>query len=139
MPSRASCGLAVSSLDTHIGQRVRVHYNLRTRRWTITGAWKGAPRTLIGHADSLTLADVTPKVSVAGMERIRRIGERSVVAWLVGTLESVDATPVPPVNGRRVSLNPKRPIDTFYHSDDMSPFVTAKRVTFTKGGEAHAE
>jgi hypothetical protein len=76
------------------GQEVKVHYNLhRCSRgvdpkegescWVVStrqqGRWKVA-----GYVEGLLMKDVTFKVSRAGVDRIRRIKKRKVVAWFEG-------------------------------------------------------
>ncbi len=63
--------------------RVFVYYNLHKKLWSIRDC---KTRRVIGHNDIVALANVKPKVSQAGRERVLREGRKNVHAGLEGTL-----------------------------------------------------
>ena len=67
-----------------IGETVRVHKNLSNGRWVICARVAGKSWQAIQYADAIELADVTPVVSVKSVDRIRKSGDREVVAKIQG-------------------------------------------------------
>ncbi|OLT34366.1 hypothetical protein BJF79_07285 [Actinomadura sp. CNU-125] len=125
----------VCDIDELRGQRVRVHFNLHTRRWSVTalaGQYKGR---VIVQVDDITLhggpdGAVEFKVSRAGWERCRRTGHRNVHAWCIGLVHDVDTGP--DLHDRiRVTYNPQR-APRFEIAATGEPVRTAARVTFAK-------
>lgn len=70
-----------------IGEKVRVHVNLHNGCYVITHKGKVA-----GYVKSLTLEDVTPKISMSGYNKCKDEQQRNVHAFLEGTLVSMSAT-----------------------------------------------
>ena len=81
--------------------KVRVYRNLHKKCYSIQAKINGSWR-VIDHADSVTLVDVTFKVSQAGRERVLRERRKNVHAFVYGTIVQDPG----PVTGRRVSYNP---------------------------------
>ena len=66
-------------------------------------------RTVIARGGNITLTDVRFYVQPRGVARIRDKKQRSVVAYAIGTIESVDSSPAPATAGLlKVSFNPYR-------------------------------
>lgn len=117
------------------GRRMRVHFNLHTRRWSVT-ALSGEHRgRVVAQVDDITLhggpdGAVEFKVSRAGWERCRRTGHRNVHAWCIGLVQDIDTAP-DLRNLIRVTYNPLR-APQFEVAATREPVVTAARVTFAK-------
>lgn len=106
-------------------------YRCLTRRaapWSIREGGR-----VVGHAASLTLRDVTFRVSAAGVARIRRRGQRQVVAHARGDL--AETGPVP-ADALRVRFNPYRASD--FLVPDGSPIAAAALVWFLADGSCWA-
>ena len=70
-------------------QRVMVYYNLHKNMWSIKSLKTGR---VFGHANTVILSDVKPKVSESGRQRVLNTKQKNVHAGIVGTLEStIDA------------------------------------------------
>lgn len=72
-----------------MSMRVRVYYNLRTKRWSIkamSGSFKGK---VIAHAEGVMLSDAKTVVSEKGRQRVMREKRKNVHAYIDGTLEAV--------------------------------------------------
>lgn len=117
-----------------IGRRVVVYKNLICGDWSVAEVKgsKGKGR-VIAHCREIVLADVTFHVSEASRQTVIRKGERSVHAWVIGTvwlgpssgwLEVHCGAPVP------VTYNPYR-CGSFTRRDDGQPVTAAAYVHFT--------
>tara|TARA_R100000084_G_C4612050_1_gene128623 strand:+ start:426 stop:791 length:366 start_codon:yes stop_codon:yes gene_type:complete len=76
------------------GQKVRVHFNLRTKKWVVStkveGKWKKQ-----GDYEQVALVNAIPCTSLKGAERIRRNKSREVIARIEGNyinVNSIDKT-----------------------------------------------
>lgn len=105
------------------GQRVRVHYHLRRKDFSVTD-----PRLslVIANVADITLADAVFRVQPGGLARIREQGQRAVCAYAVGTVTAVSSGPDLPGWGR-VTFNPFR-ADTF--TLDGEPVTRTPLVVF---------
>jgi hypothetical protein len=115
-------------LDHLAGKRVRVHYHLRRHDFSVVDRSTGR---VAANVDNITLADVDFKVQPKGLERIRRRGQREVIAYAVGTIAAVNESA--PRKGRPnvVTFNPYR-ADTFTR-EDGTPVHHADLATFADG------
>lgn len=114
-----------------IGVRVKVHFNLHTHTWSITAMSGEHAGRVVANADTVTLTDVTFKVSSKGRERCHRLGKRTVHAWVVGVVLSVNE---PADTSRLVKVtyspNPTRPAS--FTTVDGRPIGAAPRATFAR-------
>lgn len=129
------------------GEVVRVHYNLhncpppgsgRTRKpgapCFAVKAKDGGKWTVVDTVTSILLADVTFQVSRSGVDRIRRTGNREVIAWFEGVVVAPAAAARLTGNTsswQGVSFNPKGPSPTcysFYFVDSRKPVASAELV-----------
>ena len=151
---------------TFFGQRVRVHYNLTTcpppgsGRTMKPGAScfvvktnQGGKWLVADTVQSVLLEDVTFKVSESGVDRIRRTGNREVIAWFEGTAVNPNDPGVKRRTGSfaswdGVSFNPKGPAPScynFYFVDTRKPARSAQFVycngtkAVAKGAKANPE
>lgn len=94
------------------GMKVRVYRNLHKNCLSVQarvgGHWK-----VIAHVDSITLLDVSFKVSQAGRDRVLREKRKNVHAFVVGTVATFPIA----LQGRKVSYNPYK-ADTFTETHD---------------------
>jgi hypothetical protein len=105
------------------GQRVRVHYNLRRRAWSVINPATGL---VTGHAGDITLTGVRFRVQPAALARILATGRRGVCAYATGTITAVNTSPG--LGGLvRVGFNPWR-APTF--TCDSRPVHAAVEVVF---------
>ena len=111
--------------------KVYVYFNLHKKLFSVKALEGASKGKVIGHYDRLTLAEVTPKVSIAGRERVLRERQKNVHAGLVGTL-----TDFVSVKGRVVSYNPYKGVDFFY-TDNQQSFTSASTVSFTVSNKLH--
>ena len=65
--------------------RVMVYFNLHKNLWSIKSLKTGL---VIGHAETVILSDVKPRVSEAGRQKVLETKQKNVHAGIVGTLES---------------------------------------------------
>lgn len=79
---------------------------------------------MIAHYLAAHLADARFRVWPGGRDRARRIGQKTVHAFVVGT--PVDE-PTPAAGGRAV-LYDHAAYDGFVYADDLSPATAARRV-----------
>lgn len=107
---------------------MRVHRNLNRSTWSLT-----EPGERVRHAEAVTLARVTFRVSQAGRARVLARRCRAVHAWAVGTPTA--ESPAGPLV--RVTYNPFR-ADSFTRTDTGAPVHAAAFVVFTAAGEALA-
>lgn len=119
--------------------RVHAYWNINASIWSLRAVSGHHRGRVIAHAASFSLLDCTFRVSEAGRQRVIREKCRNVHAWIVGTLQSVDATPtsllasIPghplcPSDGDRFTYNPYR--SAFFHlaSPEMTAIHSAGRV-----------
>ena len=118
------------------GEQVRVHFNLRTRRWSVSTKIKGKGWRVAGHYDAIRLTDAVPIVSKKGVDRIRAKGQREVIAKIEGTFaEGWDAQKgcafyeLP--QGEKVRFNPHKRYDFF--KDSGATWSKSSEVFFPTG------
>ena len=111
-----------------VGKRVRVHYHLRRKDFSVVDRSAGR---VAANVDNITLADVDFKVQPGGLRRIRARGQREVIAYALGTIAAVNEPA--PRKGRPnvVTFNPYR-AGTFTR-EDGTPVHHADLVTFADG------
>jgi len=125
-------------MSPHIGLRVDVYFNLRTKIWSIRH--KGR---VIQHARSVVIDHATAHVGEVARQRVLRRRCRSVHAVIRGTLVSFtdDVTDRHPalcraMGYRPVSYNPYT-AGHFYTCADRKPFHGARRVVFATDARAY--
>ncbi|WP_158889051.1 hypothetical protein [Amycolatopsis anabasis] len=106
------------------GQRVRVHVNLHLRRLSVVNPRSGR---VIGYVDDITLTAVRFRYQPACVRRIREEGVRSVCAYALGIVKSVNTNPAE-VSGRPVKYNPF--IRPDFHYETGESVTQADRVLF---------
>lgn len=80
-----------------------VYRNLLHKKVSIRSAGK-----VVGHAVGVVVTDVEFRVRPAGVQRIRRQGQREVVAYARGTVNVLAAAPTLPEGAVRVCFDPYR-------------------------------
>src|SRR5215472_10357626 len=84
-----------------IGERVRVHFNLHRGDYVISQRGR-----VVAYAERVTLAGAEFVVSDARRRRVLASGQRSVHAYIWGTL--IDCRPRDLFGATRVTYNPRR-------------------------------
>ena len=132
--------LTVRDLAKLAGQKVDVHYNLHQCRkdqapkageacWAVRKDGK-----IIGYADRVALADVALRAQPKGLAKIKRNGQRAVVAWATGTV----AGPVGCQPPRPLTVDPFRDKSfVVVERGRRRPVKQAQRALFT-GRKAQA-
>ena len=122
-------------------QRV-IYRNLKfaaadSRKWSLAEVKGDHGRgTVLGYAASAVLANVRFIASESGSRRIRRSGNREVVAWCVGDI--VDAAPAG-LPEAPIAYNPKERCDVAFTVRGTARVVTgAAYVRFNADGTATA-
>lgn len=109
-----------------IGERVRVHYNLRRGDYVISQRGR-----VVAYAPALVLGEAEFRVSAAGRARVLRLRQRSVHAWIFGRLLSVGdgltGSHAAPSSAPRVTYNPFRS-PTFELAETRRPVSSAAAV-----------
>jgi hypothetical protein len=132
-PRASADDITLTAIDTadlaHLaGKRVRVHYHLRRKDFSVVDRSTGR---VAANVDNITLADVDFKVQPGGLRRIRARGQREVIAYALGTIAAVNE-PAPRMGRPNVvTFNPYR-ADTFTR-EDGTPVHHADLVTFADG------
>lgn len=133
--------------------KVFCYFNLHEKVWSLKameGKYKGK---VVAHAENVTLAEVLPKVSEAGRQRVIKEQKKNVHAGLVGTVLAlggkyslkypVEANIVEPLNSKLQNLtlvdpniHPERILyynpyktETFTYQDSGEPY-TGSRMAF---------
>ena len=107
-------------------QPVTVYRNLTRRCWSLRQGGK-----VVGHADEVTLTNVTMTVQPAGRDRVRRTRHKVVHAWLTGQLSaSQDEHHCP----ERLYYNPYQ--DEAFHTGNGVPVQRAAAAHFDTQGRA---
>ena len=110
-----------------IGTAVRVHKNLRRGDWSVTVRGK-----VVAHVPSVTLANVTFKVSEKRRLAVIAMHAREVHAWCEGTI----AAPLPASMPRvPITYNPFR-CGSFHRRDNGEPLTACQFVEFTDTAKA---
>lgn len=118
--------------------RVRVHFNLHTRRWSVVD-----PRTgrVLASAWYVELLDGACRVQEGARQTVLRRGQRTVHAYVVGELVwQGPSAPPRPAGMVRFTYNPHRS-GTFHRAsiDDPAPVYGAERMRFEPDGSAWFE
>lgn len=116
------------------GQKVRVHFNLHTRDWSIVAMDGPDKGRVIGHASEVTLSDCTFRVSEASRQKVIEKNCRSVHAWVFGLLAATERLPA---DATGFTYNPYR-APTFTRRSNNQPITSASRVWFV-GHKAFAK
>ena len=107
--------------------QVRVYRNLHKKCLSVQAKVNGAWR-VIRHVDTITLTDVTFKVSQAGRERVLRERAKNVHAFVTGVCTGIELIPD---HATRVSYNPYK-AGTFMAGD--TPVADANMCVVGTGG-----
>lgn len=105
-----------------------VHWHLRLRVWSVRERGR-----VVGHVDTLALADVSFRVSAAGVRRIQERQAREVVAFVRGV--PLESGVIPP-GAVRVRFCPYR--GPSFTLDDGTPVTAAALVTLAADGTCWA-
>jgi hypothetical protein len=113
-------------LDSLIGQRVKVYYNLHKHTFSVQ-----KNGLVVLHADYIKLEDVEFKVRPGGREKVRQEKSKNVHAFVNGTLIDFcqypcDEIPEEPV-GDIITYNPYK-YDTFVYRETEEPVIYATEV-----------
>ena len=113
-------------LDSLIGQRVKVYYNLHKHTFSVQ-----KNGLVVLHADYIKLEDVEFKVRPGGREKVRQEKSKNVHAFVNGTLIDFcqypcDDIPEEPV-GDIITYNPYK-YDTFVYRETEEPVLYATEV-----------
>lgn len=123
-----------------IGQPCRVHYNLRTGKWSVSimvdhgngKRWWNVR----GNYDAVTIRNAVPRVNLSGVQKIRDRQRRKVVAQVDGVLVSINQAEKSYSSSRmvRVHYNPHR--HDLFHTNPTNPvpWHGANLATFTSDG-----
>lgn len=113
-------------LDSLIGERVMVYYNLNKHTFSVQK--KGL---VVLHADYIKLKDVEFRVRQGGKEKVRREKSKNVHAFVIGDLVEFcqypcDNVPEEPV-GEIVTYDPYK-YESFVYKETKEPVYDAKEV-----------
>ena len=113
-------------MDSLIGQRVMVYYNLHKHTFSVQ-----KNGSVVMHADFVKLEDVEFRVRQGGKEKVRKEKSKNVHAFVIGNLVDFcqypcDEIPEEPT-GNVVTYNPYK-YDTFVYRDSEEPIINAKEV-----------
>jgi hypothetical protein len=113
-------------MDSLIGQRVMVYYNLHKHTFSVQ-----KNGIVVMHADFVKLEDVEFRVRQGGKEKVRKEKSKNVHAFVIGNLVDFcqypcDEIPEEPT-GNVVTYNPYK-YDTFVYRDSEEPIINAKEV-----------
>lgn len=113
-------------IDSLMGQRVKVYYNLHKHTFSVQ-----KQGLVILHADYVKLENVEFKVRPTGKEKVRQEKSKNVHAFVIGELIDYcqypcDDIPEEP-SGDIVTYNPYK-YDTFVYRDTEEPIHTATEV-----------
>jgi len=113
-------------LDSLIGERVKVYYNLHKHTFSVQ-----KNGLVVLHADYIKLEDVEFKVRQGGREKVRQEKSKNVHAFVNGTLIDFcqypcDDIPEEPV-GDIITYNPYK-YDTFVYRETEEPVIYATEV-----------
>ena len=113
-------------LNSLIGQRVKVYYNLHKHTFSVQ-----KNGLVVLHADYVKLEDVEFKVRPGGREKVRQEKSKNVHAFVIGNLVDFceypcDEIPEEPT-GDIVTYDPYK-YDSFVYRDTKEPVYNAKEV-----------
>lgn len=113
------------------GLRVRVHFNLHNRLFSVTGRSGITAGKVIANVKTILLRDVAFKVSASGRARAQHAGQRSVHAWVLGEVvevnEEYDLTHMVPI-----TYSPLRDRPSTFATTDGTPVVYLSRALFAR-------
>jgi len=113
-------------LDSLIGQRVKVYYNLHKHTFSVQ-----KNGLVVLHADYIKLEDVEFKVRPGGKDKVRREMSKNVHAFVIGTLVDFCQYPCNDIpdepTGDVVTYNPYK-YDTFVYKETEEPVLKASEV-----------
>ena len=113
-------------LDSLIGERVKVYYNLHKHTFSVQ-----KNGLVVLHADYIKLEDVEFKVRQGGKDKVRKENSKNVHAFVIGNLVDFckypcDDIPEEPV-GDIITYNPYK-YDTFVYRETEEPVIYATEV-----------
>jgi hypothetical protein len=113
-------------LDSLLGQKVMVYYNLHKHTFSVQ-----KNGIVVMHADYVKLKNVEFRVRQGGKEKVRKEKSKNVHAFVIGDLTDFceypcDEIPEEPT-GDIVTYNPYK-YDTFVYRDTEEPILNAKEV-----------
>jgi hypothetical protein len=113
-------------LDSLIGERVKVYYNLHKHTFSVQ-----KNGLVVLHADYIKLEDVEFKVRQGGKDKVRKENSKNVHAFVIGNLVDFcqypcDEIPEEPV-GDIITYNPYK-YDTFVYRETEEPVIYATEV-----------
>jgi hypothetical protein len=127
IPRPGQDGQAPASLTP--GMRIHVHFNLHAGGFSVVSL---TTRTVIARVGNITLTDARFYVQPRGVARIRERKQRSVVAYAIGVIASVNSSP--DTDGlRKVSFNPYRA--AAFTTADGTEVWNAGHVIFTSAAK----
>jgi hypothetical protein len=100
-----------------------VYFNIRLRTFSIMAKEGVNKGKVVAHADTVTLRNVSFKVSEAGRQRVLREKRKNVHAGVVGELVTTQAHNAD-LFARKVSYNPYKG-SSFVYVDDLSACAVA--------------
>jgi hypothetical protein len=111
-----------------IGTRVRVHWHLRAKKWSVSTKTDGGWRVVRGEGGEqvlftkVVLKDVIFTVREAGRQRVLRERRKNVHAWMEGTVVVLDTenTVASVPCGVQVKYNPYYLPSFYYRRDDLT-------------------
>ena len=106
------------------GEKVSVYFNLRKKVWSV----RGKDKRVIAHLKTLSLQDVTWKVSEAGRQRVLREKQKNVHAYAEGTFISAEAFCFEDPSPQAISYNPYK--GSSFMAQGGGPISSSKRVHF---------
>ena len=113
-------------LESLIGKRVMVYYNLHKHTFSVTYKNK-----VVVHADYVKLRNVEFRVRVGGKDRVRKEKSKNVHAFVIGDLVEFSEYPTQEIPNepetRVVTYNPYK-YDSFVYKDTEEPIYTATEV-----------
>ena len=105
--------------------KVQVYFNLHRKLWSIKALEGINKNKVIGHAETVSLVDVIPKVSEAGRQRVLKEKSKNVHAGLVGQLLQTDTVLKDFKDFKEITYNPYR-YNTFVYKDNLKEYKGSK-------------
>ncbi|QFG10453.1 hypothetical protein KIV65_gp14 [Mycobacterium phage Anthony] len=110
--------------------RVFVYRNLHKGCYSVRAEEGPDKGRVVAHSEHVLLGGVTPKVSAAGRDRVRRERRKNVHAGLTGELLSLEEQDF---IGSKVTYNPYR-ADGFVYATTEAPFAGSPEVYLSDSG-----
>ena len=112
--------------------RIKVHYNLITKLWSVTALEGDRKGLVIRRPEQVALGGAIKfHVGEKSRQRAIREGVRNVHAYISGA-----EIPMIDMQGISISYNPYR-MGSFYERDTFKPVSSASRVTFDADGTGY--